>query len=521
MPRNFRYRLFEVLPGAVSWTILIAPFALSIWFPRTVAIFIAMYVILLFLRSMKSSAFLIHSYFKSKRYEKLDWIRLLSFFSDNPAQPATSIEEKTAQIATDLRERGNFKKWKDIRHVIIIPTYKEEKEILESSLEAVAQVDFPLDKIMVILATEARDKMRAETNAAYLEKRFEGTFGKFMHVMHPANLPDELPAKGANITFAARAAAKMLREEGVDFSNVLVTTLDADNRPSPSFFANLTYHYLAERNRERRSFQPLSYFYNNIWEVPFANRIIALANTFWWLSEAGEPHHLFNASVYSQSLDSLAAMDFWSKQTIVEDLHQFWRAYFHFKGDHEVIPLFVPVYQDALENRTYFTSLTGQYKQLRRWAWGVSEIAYVMMKTVRNRAQLPLIKSFSRVSYMWYLQTIQATMPVIILFNKTIPSIINPQFAKSLFAYNLGQIFNYIFTIMLVGIISSLWISSLSLPRPAHRPRLHFVLLVFQWLLIPFVTLMYGAIPAIDAQTRLMFNKRLGFEVTEKIRKIQ
>lgn len=430
------------------------------------------------------------------------------------------MEKDTVLKITALQKNGVFKKADKITHVVIIPTYKEDKEILEETIGALTKVNFPLDRIILILATEERDRARAEINADYLLKKFGGIFGAFHHFMHPMNLPDEIPAKGANITYSGRQITKILKEKGVDFTDVLVTTLDADNRPHPSYFANLTYHYLLEPNRSKRSYQPLSFFYNNIWEVPFTNRIVGLANSFWYLSESCEPNHLFNASVYAQSLDTLVAMDYWSRHTIVEDLHQFWRAYFHFNGDHEVIPLFIPVYQDSLQNKTYFTSLVGQYKQLRRWAWGASEIPYVIMKMWKKKRDLPFFKNVFRLSYMCYLQIMWATGPVIILFNKSIPMIINHKFSNSLFAYNLNEILGVIFTLMMIGIITSLWVTILSLPKPTGpRPRFQFFTALLQYFLLPLVTIFYGAIPALDAQTRLMLGKRLGFSVTEKVRR--
>jgi len=41
---------------------------------------------------------------------------------------------------------------------------------------------------------------------------------------------------------------------------------------------------------------------------------------------------------------------------------------------------------------------------------------------------------------------------------------------------------------------------------------------VLEWILIPVVILALSAIPALDAQTRLMFGRYLDFEVTDKRR---
>lgn len=521
IPRTFWYRALEIAPGAVSWLVLIMPVIAVFWYPRAVAIFIAIYIIWLFLKWIKASLFLIHSFFKTKKYEKIPWNHLLKFFSSSPPKPHAKLEKKTAERIELLKKEGLFKHCDEIHHVVIMPTYKEEKEILQSSIEALAQIDFPLEKIIFVLATEERDKERAQANADFLQKKFGHTFGQFHHFMHPVNLPNEIVGKGSNISYAGKHIAQLLKEQGVDFSNVLVTTLDADNQPHSTYFSNLTYHYLMEPERSKKSYQSVPFFHNNIWEVPFANRMIAIAGSFWQLSECGEPYHVRNSAAHAQSLDSLAAMDFWSKQTIIEDYHQYWRAYFHFCGDYEVVPIFVPVYQDALQNKTYFTSLVGQYKQLLRWSWAAAEIPYVLIKMRKMRGKLPFWKNLSTASYLCYSEILRATAPIIIILYKSIPTMLNPEFAQTLFAYNLGQILNVIFTVLLGGVIISLWISLFYLPMPKMRNgKFKFFFSFFQWLFLPLLTVVYGAIPALDAQTRLMRGDHLGFEVTEKIRKI-
>lgn len=56
-------------------------------------------------------------------------------------------------------------------------------------------------------------------------------------------------------------------------------------------------------------------------------------------------------------------------------------------------------------------------------------------------------------------------------------------------------------------------------PRPQKYKKTKILLMFLQWFLLPITLIIFGAIPAIDAQTRLMLGKYLGYNVTEKARK--
>ena len=50
--RDARYRFFEIVPGAISWSILIVPFILSIVSPPLTIFFIISYMLLWFVKSI-------------------------------------------------------------------------------------------------------------------------------------------------------------------------------------------------------------------------------------------------------------------------------------------------------------------------------------------------------------------------------------------------------------------------------------------------------------------------------------
>ena len=325
----------------------------------------------------------------------------------------------------------------------------------------------------------------------------------------------EVIGKGGNITASGRELQKIIEKLGIDPKDVLVTTLDSDNRPHPQYFAGLTYVYGVCHDPSYLSFQPVPMFTNNIWDVPALMRVIATSNSFWMLVQSLRPHMLRNFSAHAQPLDALIRTDFWSTRTIVEDGHQFYRSYFAFDGRHEVVPIFLPIYQDAVLSKGYRRTLKAQFIQMRRWAWGASDVAYVanlgfLTKNKMNKTDITF--KFLRLlegHVSW------ATSPLILLYGALLPSLFH---SRDFLAVQLPQIASSIETIALSTILLSMFLSFKILPpKPARYKRHHNVLMVLQWVLLPVTTICYSSFAAVYSQTRLMLGKYIGaFDLTEK-----
>jgi len=69
------------------------------------------------------------------------------------------------------------------------------------------------------------------------------------------------------------------------------------------------------------------------------------------------------------------------------------------------------------------------------------------------------------------------------------------------------------------GLVLSAIISTLLLPKkPKKYGFFKYFKMIGQWIILPFSIIIFGSVPGLDAQTRLMINKRLGFFVTPKKR---
>ena len=84
-------------------------------------------------------------------------------------------------------------------------------------------------------------------------------------------------------------------------------------------------------------------------------------------------------------------------------------------------------------------------------------------------------------------------------------------------SYNLPQITKYIMTLAMVGIVTSAALTIAILPpRPPEYGRWKHLMMVAQWPLLFITIIVFGAFPGLEAQTRLMFGKYMGFWVTPK-----
>lgn len=492
MKKPWKYkRLFEILPGAMAWSLILAPFILSWLWPKFLAIVLLFYITFWLLRTFFMSYRMVAGYVKYKQDVAVDWFALTK------------------------KEFGD--RWQEVYHVAIVPTYKEDIEILESSINSVLESNFPMDKVIYVLATEERDKERALEYSRILAEKYSDKFFKFLTIMHPKDLPNEIIGKGPNITFACRQVDAMLHDMNVDPARVLVTTMDSDNRMDKGYLACLTYKYLADPDPLHKSFQPLPMYFNNIWDVPMAMRMIAMGSSFWQLVVSTRPSRLRNFSAHAQTLEALEKVDYWSCNTIVEDGHQYWRTYYAFKGNHHVIPLFTPIYQDAVLAGNMSDTLKEQYLQKKRWSWGVSDIPYVMEHTIGNTA-IPWVDRWANALILWESHLSWSTVSIILATSSWLPLVVNIGFRSSVMAYNFPIVYKYILIIAWIGMITTLVLSTMIVPmRKGKKPTGRILL---DWIMTPFVlpvsNIIFSSFPALHSQTRLMLGKYLEYRVTVK-----
>lgn len=514
--RKGHYRFFEILPGALSYTLLLMPVILSLINVTVAVVAILFYLLIFFVRSIGYSIRAIAGYRNMKQHMALDWPILVNDIEVGEviASEATRPKWHFDNLAR-IKEQGVVIKPSQLIHAVIIATVNESREVLEPTIQSVIDSDYDSKDMILVFAYEGRAGAEAERRVKELADLYRPKFRHAMAVKHPANIPGELIGKGGNISYAGRELQKYLAAEKIEPAHVAVTTLDADNRPDRRYFAALTYMYCVVPDPIRASFQPLPMFTNNIWDAPTLMRVIATGNNLYYIVNTQRPHLARNFSAHAQSMQALIEMDFWSVRTIVEDGHHFWRSYFRYDGDYRVYPISIPIYQDAVLADGYIRTLKAQFIQLRRWTYGASDIAYIASKGFfsKNKASKYDVT-------IKFLRTLEghvtwATGTLLVYFAAFAPSFFNPQ---SIAANELPLIVSRIQRIGIAGLLISLYVCLVTLPpRPARYKRHRSIFMLTQWLFLPVTSVAYGSMAAFNSQTRLMFKRYLSkFDVTEK-----
>jgi len=522
------YRFFEMVPAIISYGAFVVLIVLSIMSPLLAAIYLMLIIIALLVRAVGIVYHTLAGHNRLVKAQRVNWAHRLSELED----PLQAYEKHSThkpegfgmvQHIENLRliganESGAYPKPSDMYNVVIIAAYNESYEVIEPTVRSLTRTTYDHKKLIVALAYEERGGDDIEATAQRLKKEYKDKFMTFEIVKHPRDLPDEVVGKGGNITYAGKYIQKWLDEKGIEYKNVLLTTLDSDNRPHHSYFDYATYEYIVNEDRKHLAYQPIALFLNNIWDVPAPMRVVATGNTFWNIISSMRPHIMRNFASHSQPMDALVEMNFWSTRTVVEDGHQFWRSYFYFNGKYSVHPLYIPIYQDAVLDNTYLKSFKAQFIQLRRWMYGASDVPFVAERIFTKKRTVPFWPGF-----VWFIRGLDgyvtaASVSIIVAVGGWIPLLINSQAYRDVVAHQLPDTIALFQRIALIGIIVMVYLSfKLLPPRPERYKRSRNFWMLAQWVLMPLTAIGFLSFAALNAQARLFAGKYLTkFDVTNK-----
>lgn len=545
-------RILEIIPGTLTWLTLIGMIVLSFWLPIWVATFIIVFDIYWILRTIFIAYYSVQGYKKLNQGKKIDWWERCQNIS-NPQNYKEMLKEKLSQMKKSLKARNEMTRkevkilkremklqkeylkevedlekiqdqildWREIVHVVALPTANEPAEVIEPSINSLTNCNFPNSQIIVLVGTEERESEEKRlAKIKYLKNKFDGVFRDLIFTTHKVN-GDEMKAKGSNVTYMAKYLVKYLEERKVDFKKVVFSNFDCDSVAHPQYFAALTYAYITDPKRLQRSYQPIPMYHNNLWDTNAFVRVIVTGSSFWHIFQSTRPEGMVTFSSHSEPFDTLYRVNFWPVNMISEDSVIYWKCFTYYNSDYKVQPIYLPISLDAVLADSYWKTIVNQYKQKRRWAYGIENFPIVMRAIIPNK-KISFIRKFKVGFEMIEGHHSWATSSIILALLGWLPVIIGgDQFNQSVMAHNLPMLTRYLMTLALIGLIVSMSLSFLLMPpRPKKYSKWRNLYMLLQWILVPIIAPFLGSMPSIDSQTRILFGKYFGeFWVTEKIRK--
>jgi len=343
------YRILEMIPGLLVWATFLMAIILSFINPLFVIGFIIVFDALWLVRISYLLVYLLMAFSKFRKESQKDWLAM-------------------------AEAQNGFG---DLLHLIFLPTYKEPEEVIDQSLEGLTKIEYPAKKLFVVLCGEEKDKENFLEIAGKMEQKYQGAFFKFMVTLHPKDVPGEVAGKGSNTAYAGKEAKKIIDGLNLPYEKIVVSSFDVDTVVHPQYFACLAYHYLTVPNPTRTSYQPLALYNNNVWDSSFLTRITSMSTTFWLLTEQMRPERLFTFSSHSMSFKALVEVGFWQSDIVTEDSRICVQGIIEYDGDYRVTPMFIPLSMDTVMGQSLKQTLKNQYRQVRRWAYGVENFPFM------------------------------------------------------------------------------------------------------------------------------------------------
>jgi hypothetical protein len=449
-----------------------------------------------------------HKYFKISQRSRF-FRRFFFYFSKRKTINFLKREIKT------LKEFKGKKliSYKELRHIIIIPHVKEPLSILRDSVECIKNQSFPTNQIVVVLAAEAADPNGVKVSEE-LKKEFEGSFFDIWITNHVLG-EDEAVGKSANMAWAGKEAARRASELGWDSKTTTITSCDADSKFDPSYFSYMSYKYLTTEDAEYKYYTGAMIFYNNIWRLKFYARVKNSMSSIYNVGRLVRTDKLVPFSTYTSSLWMIQEIGFWTPWVTPEDFHMFFKALLKFDSKVETIPLFLKTMSDAAEGETHWETIVNNYKQSRRWSWGISDDGWVLQNMFKNWNKYSIRSKYIALHTIFDHVT-GPVVGILILVGGNIPPLLNDSFNRINLGANLPYISSTVIRLTAVFMILVVILDFFLKPKRKDNSIIKVLLSLLEWPFLTIASFFLTILPGIEAHTRLLFGKYLEYYVTVK-----
>ncbi|MFC1959090.1 hypothetical protein ACFLYO_00115 [Chloroflexota bacterium] len=488
-------QVLDGIPGFLAWLALLLTVAGAVVRPRIV---IGVAGVLAFYSAMRfvvGVAAAIMGLRRIKQWEGLDW----QAEYDRLAGPGSIPRDQVHQI-------------------VLVPNYKEPIPVLCRTLDALAQQDGAATQMTIVLAMEGADP-NALASAEQLQSQYRPQFAHVYFTIHPKGLPGEMQCKSANVAWAARwIKRKLVDEKGYDLDHMVITTMDADTIWHPAHFASLTTLFAVNPARHLRFWQAPIRYHSNIWDIPPVMALVHAYSGAWELAYLTAPGWIaLPMSSYSLSLRLLDRVGYWDGDVIADEWHMFIKSFFQRSGEVKLVRIYLPFSGEATTGDGFWDSIKNRYQQTLRHAWGSKEVGYTLARIIEHPEiqRRKGIRLLGRVAHDiilagagWVIMTLGPQF-VFLLY----PELYFAEWKTPIFV--LMQVSMLIISVMGFAFWALDMRSRPPRPRPWSAKEVFLTALSFP--LLPVLLLVLLALPAIQAQTLLLFGMPIQFRVTKKV----
>ncbi len=474
MHAQARRRMLNGIPGFISWLILLL-LGISVLLIPIIIFNIAVAVTAYAALSMTvAAAAAVAAYRRIRKWERIDW-------------------------TTDGGEV--------VRHVILIPSYSEPIPVLQATLRRLAESRIAREQVIVVLAMEESDDL-ARSTAAKLQREFASAFLHVLTTLHPKGLPDEVKGKSANLAWAARASMVELGELGIALDRVVITVADADSLLHPAYLECVNYKFLTSPRRHETFWQAPVFYHNNIETT----------------SPLFEPMHSYSSalqaaflgqglaySTYSISARLAHKLGWWDVNVIAEDQHMFIKAYVKQQGNLVLDPVYLPISACVVTGASFWQTCVNRFQQTIRHAWGAEEVGYAFDQVLFSE-KMPILRGIQLLARVLFDHVVAIAVPVTTFVLLPLMLIAQPEVRQMTPQITLIGV-AYVVTILTSMIF---WRIDVRL-RPPQSRRRPSLLIGLSFFAQPLIMLLLVTLPALIAQTRLLFGSRpLDYQVAPK-----
>ena len=429
----------------------------------------------------------------------------------------------------DNKEKRTLaEKFNDLRHVVIVPTYREPLNVLRKTLNTLVAQTCAKDKVIVVIATEKNDKEAIEKVEALIEEYSKNLLGLF-YTVHEKISPAETDGKSSNVAWCARCVQHTILEKwNYVPEQILVTVCDADTYFDEQFCECLSYTHAQNMEPYNCTYQSAENEFPNIWMVPTLVRVKAVVDSINMLGMLSSKYAVpYPYVCYSQSLRTIMDVNGWDVDVVPDDFHHFMKCFFKKDGHFRLVPIFMLTGNNAQEHTNWFSAMRSRYRRAKRDAWGAIDLSYILSQWYQKRNVLDKHGAFMlfvdviehHVSWSSYFLTV--------MLGGMMSAWLNPELETYPFGIGIRAMALIAFGPILFAtwayIVCDFYVRMFLVQDRKYfeansAPLWWQITSQVQWLLMPLADFIFAAVAALDAQLHMaLWPKMSGYRVSKTV----